>query len=122
MGGLVLSFSSEVPATKIESWKALHLLSHLTGPTGLRTWPRTHWTLNKHMKFLSVGLVPTHQHQSQNKTPKSNKGRRGLSTVLKKKKKDQLLIYKSSRCTEFSLKKIVIHNKYSTKKIFILQY
>lgn len=63
-----------------------------------------------------LAWFPTHQYHSPNKTPKSNRGRSGPEYSLKKKKKDRFLIYKSSRCTEFSLKKIVIHNKYSTKK------
>lgn len=57
------------------------------------------------MTFLSIGLVPTHQRYSQNNTPKTNRGRRGPEYSFKKK--DQLLIYKSSRCTEFSLKKLL---------------
>lgn len=91
-----------------------HLLLRLPGHTELRPRLSIQRTLMQHMQVFSTAVVPTRQHYSQNKTPKSNRGQRGPEYSFKKK--DWLLIYKSSRCTEFSLKKIVIHNKYSTKK------
>lgn len=106
----MVSFLLVFLGIRLGSWKmSPHLLSHLTSPAALRIW-----TFTQHMIFFSSGLVPTHQHYSQNNTPKTDRGQRGPEYSFKKK--DQLLIYKSSRRTEFSLKKIVIHNKYSTKK------
>lgn len=60
--------------------------------------------------------------RTPNKSPETRKQRGpGGGRQYSFRKKDRFLIYKSSKCTEFSFKKIVIHNKYSTKK-FILQY